>query len=698
ATAPPAAGTVWLDERLAGLLAAQPGSTVVIGEKTLQVAGLLTFEPDRGGNFSAFSPRALMALDDVAATGVIQPGSRLQYRLLISGNEAAVADFRARITPRLAVGERILDVSAGRPELANPLQRASDYLSLAAIAAVLLAGLAVAVTARRFAARHFDTQALLRCLGASRAMALRQLLIELLLTWALAIVIGAVLGALAAQLISVLLGELLPAGLPALSLWRPLATGVATATLTLAGFALPSLFALGNVTPLRVLRRDLAPPALAQHVVLLLALLALFVLLAVETGRLVLTAIVVGGGGSLLWLLHRLLMQALARLHGRQHPLLATLRRQPAETATQLLGLTLGLTALLLVFSLRGELLDAWQSKLPAGAPNQFAIGIAPDDLQAFNNALESLDIAPQALYPVVRGRLTAINGDTVQRAVTKENDEDAERDNALNRELNLTWSDALPAGNILKAGTWWQAAAMQDNPVSVETRLAKRLGLKLGDRLTFTLAEGEFTATVSSLRDVDWDSFQPNFYFVFPNGVIDHFPASYLTSFHVGELARSQLNTLVRQFPTVVFIDVAAVMAEVRQLLDQVSLAVEAVLLLVLAAGLLVIAAHVAASLDVRRYEAALLRVVGASQSLLMRRLVGEFLMLGALAGLLAALLTEILAAVMHVYVLELPAVFHAMLWWQAPLAGGLLVAATGLLGARRVWQASPLLTLRQS
>ncbi len=591
-----------------------------------------------------------------------------------------------------------MDVSAGRPELAKPLLRASDYLSLAAIASVLLAGLAVAVTARRFAARHFDTLALLRCLGASRRTALRQVLGELFVTWALAILIGALLGAFASQLISRLLGELLPAGMPELSLWRPLATGVATATLTLAGFALPSLLALGQVTPLRVLRRDLAPPSLSHYLILLLALAALFALLALETGRLVLTAIVIGGGGLLMLLLHRLLMAALARLRGNRHPVLAALRRQPAETATQLLGLTLGLTTLLLVFSLRSELLDAWQNKLPAGAPNQFAIGIAPDELDSFRAALHAIRIEPQALYPVVRGRLTAINEQPVQRAVSKESDEDSERDNALNRELNLTWSDTLPAGNVLKAGEWWQNNAAELGHVSVEEKLAERLGLKPGDRLTFTLAEGEFSATVSSLREVDWDSFQPNFYFVFPTGVIDHFPASYLTSFHVGEAARPQLNTLVRQFPTVVFIDVAAVMAEVRKLLDQVSLAVEAVLLLVLLAGLLVIWAHVGASLDARRYEAALLRVIGASRQELRQRLLTEFLLLGALAGVLAVLLTEVLAAVIHVRVLELPPVLHVMLWWQAPLAGALLVAVTGLAGARRVWSVSPLLTLRQA
>ncbi|MDP2228024.1 MAG: ABC transporter permease [Moraxellaceae bacterium] len=694
ATAVPAPGTLWLDERLAGLLKASIGDTVVVGEKALLVAGLLTFEPDRGGNFSAFSPRALMALDDVAATGIIQPGSRLQYRLMLSGAEKPLADFRAAIEPALGVGEKLLDVSAGRPELASPLTRASDYLSLAAIAAVILSGLAVAVTARRHAERHFDTLALMRCLGASRWQALRLILGELVLVWLLAIVIGAVLGAIAAQIISQLLEELLPAGVPALSFWRPLATGVATATLTLAGFALPSLFALGRITPLRVLRRDLLPPALSHYLVTLFAFLSLFALLALETGRLQLTLLVVGGGGVLLLALHRLLIAGLSRLRGQQFPVLAALRRQPAETATQVLGLTLGLTALLLIVSLRTELLDTWQGKMPADAPNQFALNIATHELEGFRAALGSNDIRAEALYPVVRARLGKINGKPVQQAVSKE--EDDERDESLNRELNLTWSDALPKGNVL-TGPWWDAGSAERKEVSVEEKLATRLGVKPGDTLSFTLAEGEFTATVRSLRKVDWDSFQPNFYMVFPSGVIDSYPASYLTSFRTDAGQRGALNALVREFPTVVFIDVAAVMSEVRRLLDQVALAVEAVLVLVLVAGLLVIWAHVSASLDSRRHEAALLRVIGASRRELQKRLTTEFLLLGALAGALAALLTEMIAAALYVQVLELPPTLHVSLWWQAPLAGALLVSATGLAGARRVWSASPLLTLRQ-
>lgn len=694
--ATPESGTLWVDERLLGLLQVTVGDTVVLGDQSFRIAAVLAFEPDRGGNFSAFSPRAMMSLEDVANTGVIQPGSRLQYQLLMRGDEESLQAFRAWITPRLGPGARLLDVSGGRPELANPLKRASDYLGLAAIASVVLAGLAIAVSARRFAERRYDMQALLRCLGASRREALSRVLTELWLVWAGSILLGALLGGVASCVVSLLLADLLPANLPAFTVWRPLLTGTATATLTLLGFALPALLSLGRVTPLRVLRRELLPPSLPQLAITVLSLSALFLLLALETGRLQLTAMAVGGGALLVLALQWGLRQLLMASRRFNNPHLATLRRHPAEAATQILGLALGLTALLLVLSLRGELLSAWQQKIPPGAPNQFALNISSHELSDFEQSLQTQGFTHEALYPVVRGRLTAINGQPVQKSVSKE--EDAEgRDESLNRELNLTWSANLPNGNKLIEGQWWTPESVARQEVSLEKRLAERLQLKLGDHITFTLAEGEFTAVVSSLREVDWDSFQPNFYMIFPPGMIDHFPASYMTSFNVPAEQRSRLNMLVKTFPTVVLIDIASVMTEVKKLLDQVSRAVEAVLVFVLIAGLLVISAHVTASLDARRYEAALLRVIGASTRELQGRLLTEFVLLGLLAGILAALMSELLAAVIYWKVLELPPTLHPMLWWQAPLAGALLVSMAGMLGARRVWSASPLLTLRQ-
>jgi putative ABC transport system permease protein len=427
------------------------------------------------------------------------------------------------------------------------------------------------------------------------------------------------------------------------------------------------------------------------------ALVALLILLTLETGEPRLAFIVIVAGGIVAFLAWRGLIALLQRLRGVLVTRgLGSVLRDPRESGTQILGLALGLTALLLVVSLRTELLAAWQGKIPAGAPNQFALNITPEEHEPLAAFLRGHGVQSMSdPYAVVRGRLTAINGKPVQTAVSKE--ADAPREESLNRELNLTWRAEMPKGNKLLAGDWWQGNE-KILRVSVEQQLAERLELKLGDRLRFTMAEGELEATVGSLREVDWDSFQPNFYFIFPPGALDAFPASYLTSFHLPPEKRGVLAQLVQAWPTVILIDVATLMGEVRRLLDQVARAVEAVLLFVLAGGLLVIVAQVTASLDMRRQEAALLRVTGIDSRALKRRLAAEFLFLGAMAGLIAALLNELLAAVIYVRVLELDPVLHPALWWQAPLAGALLVLLAGLPGARQAWRASPLLVLRRS
>lgn len=700
----PATGTVWLDERLLGLLAVSLDDQVQLGDIRLRVAAVLVREPDRGGNFSAFAPRALINADDIAAAGIIQPGSRVQYRLLLAGSAQAVKDFHDALKPQLTVGERLLDVASGRSEIGTPLARASDYLSIAAIAAVVLSGLAVALAARRHAERHYDTLALMRCLGASRRRVQGIYLRQLALIWAIAIVLGAGIGALASQLLFQLLDSLLPSAALEFAWQRPLLTGIATATLTLLGFALPALIGLFRVSPLRVIRRELAPSSPGLIAVTTLALSALTALLMLETGRWQLTLLLVAGGSFLVVLLTLLLRSFFTLLRrllaNRALPSallgLRELWRQPQVSTLQVLGLSIGMTAMLLVTSVRGELISAWQNKLPINAPNQFALGIEAQDTAAFQQTLATAGIKLDALYPVIRGRLTAINGIPVTTAVSKEGD--SESDESLNRELNLTVSDTLPIGNELLAGQWWSAAVTAPWPVSVESRLAEKLGIGLGDRLQFTLAEGNVEATVSNLRRVDWDSFQPNFYMVFPTAALASFPASCLTAFHVPAERRDILNTLVKRFPTVVLIDVDAIMTQVRKLLDDVSHAIEFVLIFVLVAGVLVLLACIAASQDQRRHEAALLRALGASRRQLMNRGLSEMMLLGGLAGLLAVALTELLAAALYVTVLDLPPTWHGQLWLVTPVLAACLTGLAGMAATRRVWRTAPAIVLRET
>lgn len=695
----PAAGTLWLDQRLMALLGVRLDDLVQLGDSQLRVAAVLTQEPDRGGNFSAFAPRALINAADVARAGVILPGSRVQYRLLMAGSAPAIRAINAELESELAVGERLLDVARGRSEVGTPLARASDYLSIAGIAAVILSGLAVALAARRYSERHFDTIALMRCLGASRRRVQGIYWRQLGLIWLAAIGLGAGIGALASRLLFHVLDSLLPSAELDFAWQRPLLTGIATATLTLGGFALPALIGLFRVSPLRVMRRELAPVSMSFIAVSVLALAALTLLLVLETGRWQLTLLLVVGGSALavlLMLLLRSVLGLLRRAFGeRALPKsllgLRDIWRQPQACSVQILALSIGLTAMLLVTSVRGELINAWQNKLPEQAPNQFALGI--DDTRAFRDTLTDAGIRLEALYPVIRGRLAAINDAPVQRAVSK----DEPRQEALNRELNLTVSATVPAGNIVLDGQWWPTPTQAPWPVSVESKLAEKLGIGLGDRLRFSLAEGDIDATVTSLRQVDWDSFQPNFYMVFPPEALADFPATYLTAFYVPATQRQVLTTLIKRFPTVVLIDVAAVMGQVRQLLDNVSRAIEFVLLFVLAAGVLVLLACLAAGQDQRRHEAALLRALGASRRQLMQRGLSEMLLLGALAGLLAAALTELMTAVLYIYVLELPPTLHGALWLYTPLSSAALTGSIGMMALRRIWRSAPATMLRE-
>jgi putative ABC transport system permease protein len=698
----PASGTLWLDERLFGLLAIGFDDEVQLGDIRLRVTAVLTSEPDRAGNFSAFAPRALINAADVEAAGLIQPGSRVQYRLLLAGPAKAVADFNDELKPKLAIGERLQDVASGRSEVGTPLARASDYLSIAAIAAVILSGLAVALAARRHAERHYDTMALMRCLGASRRRVQGIYLRQLGLIWAVAIVLGAGLGALASQLLFQLLDSMLPTAELDFAWQRPLLTGIATATLTLLGFALPALIGLFRVSPLRVIRRELAPNSPGLIAVTALALSALAALLMLETGRWQLTLLLVVGGSALAFLLTIILRSVFVLLRKtfaeRSLPNallgLRELWRQPQASTLQILALSIGMTAMLLVTSVRGELITAWQSKLPANAPNQFALGIDAHDTAEFRQTLADAGINIDALYPVIRGRLTAINGEPVVTAVTKDKEPNLE---ALNRELNLTISDTLPLGNELLEGEWANPSSAPW-PVSIESKLAEKLGVGLGDRLMFTLAEGDVEATVSSLRKVDWDSFQPNFYMVFPPAALADFPATYLTAFHVPSGNRDVLNTLLQRFPTVVLIDVDAIMTQVRKLLDDVSRAIEFVLLFVLAAGVLVLLACIAAGQDQRRQEAALLRALGASRRQLMQRGLSEMILLGGMAGLLAVVLTELLAAALYITLLDLPPTWHGELWLITPLLGAALTGLAGMAATRKVWRTAPAIVLRDA
>ena len=696
----PAPGEAWVESRLLAALGLAIGDSIDVGMKTLRMSRVLTYEPDRANNFYSLTPRVMMNLADLAATGVIQPGSRVSYRDLWRGDVEALAQYRQAAEKNLAANQRLLDTRDGNRQIGGALSKAERYLNMASLVAVLLAGVAVAMSASRYAARRLDASALLRCLGLSRRQALGLYCVQLAMLGLVAAVAGALLGWLAQLGLFRLLHGLLPSVVPPGGIVPALA-GIGTGLVALAGFALPPIAALGQVPPLRVLRRDLLPVPPSSWLVYGAALLALGLIMWRLSLDLLLTFALLGGGlvaavvlGGLLLLGLRSLRQLLVGAPLAWRLGLGQLLRHPLAAAGQALAFGLILLAMALVALLRAELLDTWQAQLPKDAPNHFALNILPDDREPFAQHLQQVNAASAPLYPVTPGRLIQINQQPVQQIVSK----DSAGERAVQRDLSLTWAAELPNGNALTAGNWWQALPSGDEipGVSVEAELATSLKLQLGDLLTFDIGGQQRQARVSSLRSVHWDSFQPNFYMIFQPGTLQGLPTTYLTSFYLAPGHDLDVVALSRAFPAVTILQVDALLDQLRSILAQVTLAVEYVLLFVLAAGLAVLFAGLQATLDERIRQGALLRALGAARPLLVKARRIEFGLLGAASGLLAALGCELITLVLYRYAFDLQWNPHPWLL-VLPLAGAVLVGGAGVLGTRRALNASPLTVLRE-
>ncbi|TDR50373.1 putative ABC transport system permease protein [Halomonas ventosae] len=723
----PAPGEAWVAPRLALLMELEVGDRLRLGETELEVGGVIEREPDQSAGFGSFNPRLMMHRDDLDATGLVQEGSRVEFELLAAGSAEAVARIEPLLQRLRREGVEVRDVRQDRPQLGNALARAEKYLGLAGLAAVLLAGVAVAMSTRRYVDRHLDTAALLRCFGATQRELLRLFVLQLLWLALASSALGALLGLAGQALLVRLLSTFLPFSLPAPGM-LPLWLGVFTALAVLAGFAGPTLLRLKRVSALKVLRRELDPLPPSAWVVVGFAALVFGGLLWLYSGDpwlaaglllggLVMLVVLWGLGGVLLGLV----LRGTARLPRGRGPAdgLATavrlggqqLARRRQASLGQLLAFSVTFFAVAMIALVRGDLLTTWQAQLPADTPNHFAINIQPQERDAFASALAGAADARSALYPMVRGRLTAINDQVPQEAVPAE----SRGDNALRRELNLTWRETLPEGNRVVAGEWF--AEGQDSetggwldevaaeppptaseaavPISMEDGLAERLGIALGDRLTFTIGSDAVTGEVTSLRSLDWESFRPNFYVIFPPATLERFGHSYITAFHLGDDDRDLLRQLVREFPGVTLLDVEAILGQVREVLTQVTRAVELVLGFVLLAGISVLYAALIASLPVRAHESGLLRVFGASNRLLSRMQAAEFAVLGLASGLMGALLAELAAAGIYLAWFDLAPRIHWLLWLTLPPVGALLIGLIGHLLSRGLRQRAPAASL---
>ncbi|GAB3277379.1 ABC transporter permease [Parahaliea aestuarii] len=695
ATRGPQPGTVWLDSRLFALLNVTVGDKVGIGEAEFVVEAATRTEPDQAAGLSSFGPRVLMHYSDIPATGVVQPGSRVEYRQLYAGAPASVEAFTSWLEPQLENGQRLLDVDQGQPGVGRALARAERFLLLAGSLAVVLAGVAIALAARRFSERHTDYVAIMKSLGAQSRVINRLYGSSLIMLGLVATAIGCTAGWALQAVFFGLFADQLPVT-PGPAGPRPYAIGFATAFTCLLCFAWPPLRRLGQASPLRVLRRDMPSENRRTLGDYLLGFVAIAGLMWWYSGDIRLTGALLLGLGvtGVLGLGLALTLLRGGRLVGMSagsiwRLALAGLQRRGTANALQVVIFAMAIMLLLVLVLVRTSLIREWQAQLPADAPNHFMLNIAPDEVQDIEQMLRSSDVPSEAIYPMIRGRVMSVNAEPLPTR----DDATGERHQ---RGANFTWSDTVPAGNELVAGQWWPAGT-EEALVSLEEEFALRLNVKVGDRIGLLIGSEPLEATVASIRKLDWQSFRPNFFMVFPPKVLAAFPATFMTSFHLEPEQKPFLNTFIRRFPTVTVIEMDVVVEQVRGIVDQVSAAIELVLGVILAAGALVLVAGVRASVDSRMYESSILRALGARRGLILGGLAIEFAALGLFAGLLATVAAEFSVYLLQAWVLDMRYVPSPWLWPIGIASGTLLIGALGVFSCRGVVSSPPLAVLRE-
>lgn len=693
----PVAGTAWVPEVLLARLNASVGDNLKVGAVELRIAAVVVKEPDSVLDYFGIAPRVMIAESDLPKTQLLQVGSRATYRLLVAGDGSAVDAFRGALAGKLTRGERLEGVKDARSEVRVALERAQRFLGLAALLSVILASVAVALAAKRFSQRQLDGAAMMRCVGASQQHIFMLHFWQFLVLGLGACAIGIAAGFGAQTVLASMLAHFFTVALPSPTA-IPILQGFAIGMVLLLGFTIPPLLALRRVPTLRVLRQDLDPFDTGASLAYLFGFVTLAALIIWRAGDVKLGAIAVAGFIVALVVAAAagaVLIQFAARMRvatrGAWRYGLANMKRRSGGSLVQVMALGIGIMAMLLLTVVRSDMIVRWQTTLKPDMPNRFVINIQSDQLAEVRSFFAARQMTTPDLYPMVRGRLVAINEQPVSSRAYK--DERARR--TSEREFNLSWAKTLQADNKVLEGTFWKPDA-REKQFSVEEGIAKSLGIKLGDTLTYDIAGSKFTAPVTSLRKVEWDSFRANFFVIASPGVLEDYPASYITSFHLAPSQESVVTALVRQFPNLSVIDMTAIMSQVRTITDQVANAVSFVFLFALAAGVVVLYATIATTQDERIFDAAIMRTLGASRGQIRTMQLAEFLAIGLLAGLVASAGALALASVLSERVLNVP---YTINWWIpliGTLGGGFGIAIAGLLGTRRAVDAPPLATIR--
>lgn len=692
---PPASGEVWIDSRLFQLLDIEVGDIIGVGDSDLKVTRVLGEIPDAG--FSVFNtdPIVLMSLDDIAATNVTGPGSRVTYKTYYTGKASALEDYYDWLRPQL--NDEIhywMSVEDDDSQIGRAIARAERYFLLASLLAIVLAAVSIAVAAQRYSQRHFDPVAIMKTIGASKAQIQRIYIMQISFITLLGIFIGSVLGLVIQQIVVTALGDSVEVSMGVWH-WRPLIIALFTGSICALMFSLYPLLQLFNVPPLRVLRRDMSSNLSSRTIQFTAAGGAIFLLMWAYSGDLLISAILFGSGIllvlSLLAVTYGLIALGRKLGGGAMGPwqlAWARIRRRAMDNSVQLISFSITIMLLLVVLVMRNDMIAQWRAQLPEGTPNYFLSNVTEAQKPILQQHFVANTVRHDDFFPVVRGRFVAINDDKIRTEVTKEGDENpSEGRDGLGREANLTWDLEMQTGNEILEGRWldqWQPGMPHE--VSIEAQVAARLNIVLGDVLTFNVGSEIIQTTVTSLRTVDWQTMQPNFFFVLHPAAMENFAATYITSFYLDESRKSEITQLMMPFASATLFDVDARINQVREVVEQVSLAVEFILFLVLAAGSLVLIAQVQASMDERQQELAILRTLGAKGRLIRLSVIYEFIIIGVVAGFMAAVANEFSLWLLQSQVFQMEATMHWQYWALAPSVGALVVGVLGALGCWRL------------
>lgn len=698
----PSPGSVWVDGSLLAALNLPVGGTLQLGEKRFTIERIIVVEPDRGAAFANFAPRIMLPLTELAATNLIQQGSRVTYRLLIAGEPALTKSFQQWMLNAMArdniKGVRLESLESGRPEMRATLDRAEQFLSLVGLLSAMLAAVAVAMAARRFMLRHVDTCAMLRCLGMPQNQVTGLFVGEFVIVGLAGSLIGVLAGFAAHFVLLEWLGKLVTTDLPPAS-FLPAFQGVATGLLLLIGFAIPPILQLRDIPHNRVIRREQALPQPLTLATYLLGLGTFLGLLLWQAGNLKLGLLTAAGflGGMAVfaivaWAGTRALQSLRSAFRNSAWRFAVTaLQRRAGATVIQVVALALGLMALLLLTVIRGDLVQAWHQATPPDAPNRFILNIQPDQRDAIAARMKAIGVASPVLYPMIRGRLVSING----KEVNGESYADDRARRLVDREFNLSTMEKLPPQNQIVAGHWLNNSQPE---ASVEEGLAKTLNLRLGDRLQFDIAGQLVEAPITSLRKLEWGSMRVNFFVILNPDMVAEMPRTWITAFHLPATVSGFVNQLTSTFPNLTVVDIGSILKQVQDVIDQVVMAVEFLFMFTLLAGVLVLYAALMGSQDERTREAGLLRALGATRRQLSHAQWIEFALVGGLAGVLAASGATAVGWALARFIFKFDWIFDPLVWLLGLAIGIACAFAGGWISLRNVLSQPPLQTLREA